>query len=377
MRDRPAHEFLPRRPAAGRSVTDAVFSARLAGLRYTSDQTPGLRRRETGTGFAYFDAHGRTVRDPAVLRRIRALVIPPAWREVWISPFANGHLQATGRDGRGRKQFRYHARWREVRDAAKYHRTLAFGRALPRIRARVARDAGRPGLGRAKVIAVMIRLLETTQVRVGNEEYLRQNQSVGLSTMRNRHAQVHGARLRFVFRGKSGKQHDVELNDRRIARVVRRLQELPGQELFQYVDAEGRPQTISSHDVNAYLHEIAGEEFSAKDFRTWAGTVFTAVELGRHPRAGSVREAKRQLVATIRNVAQRLGNTPAICRRCYIHPVITESFLDGHVVRFSSSISLATIGLARSSVERRVLRFLQGRLRARETVNGAPRATLA
>lgn len=335
-----------------------IRAARSARLRYISDQTRGIRRERVGKSFSYFDPKGRKLRDPGVLQRIRSIAIPPAWREVWISPSADTHLQATGRDLRGRKQFRYHTQWREVRDASKYHRTLAFAEALARIRERVARDIARPGIGRAKVLATMVRLLETTHIRVGNEEYLRHNRSIGLSTMRERHARVSGSHIRFVFRGKSGKWHDQGINDPQLARIVRQLQDLPGQVLFQYVESDGRRRTIHSHDINSYLREIAGDDFSAKDFRTWSGTVMAAVELSRHPRAISASETKVQLVATIQKVARRLGNTPAVCRQCYIHPAIIEGFTRGHVVRISAPSSSGRGSLSQQIMERRVLRFL-------------------
>jgi len=356
-----------RRDLQTRGLSAAALArqaARAAGLHYTSDQAPGLRRARAGKRFLYRDETGRRVTDPATLERIKSLAIPPAWRDVWICPQDDGHLQATGRDDRGRKQFRYHPRWRTVRDAGKFDRTLAFARALPRIRLRVARDFSQPGLGRTRVLAAMIRLLEATHVRIGNEEYRRQNRSIGLSTMQDRHARVRGSRLRFVFRGKSGRLHDVELHAPRLARIVRRLQHLPGQELFQYLDAEGRAHTISSHDVNAYLHEIAGEEFSAKDFRTWAGTVHAAVELARRPACRSEGDAKRVVADVIRTVAGRLGNTPAICRRCYVHPAVTTAFLSGAQLRMNGPVPVPDGPRMLQWIEGRVLRFLRRHARA-------------
>jgi len=263
-----------------------------------------------------------------VLARIRALAIPPAWREVWICPSAAGHLQATGRDAKGRKQYRYHARWREIRDETKYGRMAAFARALPRIRARVRRDLARPGLPREKALATVVRLLETTFIRVGNDEYARQNASYGLTTLRARQVRVRGARLRFCFRGKSGVEHRIELADRRLAAIVRRMQDLPGEELFGYVDDAGATRSIESDDVNRYLKECAGEEFTSKDFRTWAGTLLAARAL-RGREAASAMQARRELAQAVAEVARRLGNTPAVCRKCYIHPAVPEAFATG------------------------------------------------
>jgi DNA topoisomerase-1 len=304
-------------------------SAKAAGLRYVSDTADGIRRRSRGDAFQYRHADGSVVRDRATLARIRALAIPPAWRDVWISPRDDGHLQATGRDARGRKQYRYHRRWREVRDETKYDRMAAFARALPRIRRRVAQDLSRPGLPREKVLATVVRLLETTRMRVGNEEYARQNASFGLTTLRGRQVSVRGTRLKFRFRGKSGVQHDIELADPRLAKIVRRMQELPGEELVQYVDDEGETRRIESADVNAYLKEITGEEFTSKDFRTWAGTVLAARALCAAEAAGSQAEARRQLNQAVEAVAKKLGNTRAVCRKCYIHPAVIDAYLAG------------------------------------------------
>ena len=277
----------------------------------------------------YIRPDGARVREMDELRRIRALVIPPAWRDVWICGQAHGHLQAVGRDARGRKQYRYHPQWRAVRDETKYARLLAFGQALPRIRERVDRDLARPGLPREKVLATVVRLLETTLIRVGNEAYAKANASFGLTTLRGRHVDVSGSTVRFEFRGKGGKRVSVDLTDRRLARIVKRCQELPGQELFQYIDADGARQTVDSTDVNAYLKEISGEEFTAKDFRTWGGTVLTAVALRQVPPSDSAAQAKRNIVRAMEAVARQLGNTPAICRKSYVHPVVIDTYLDG------------------------------------------------
>jgi DNA topoisomerase I len=308
---------------------DPVESAKAAGLRYVSDRRPGLRREPDGEGFRYLDKDGQPITDEETLRRIKALAIPPAWTDVWICPNPRGHLQATGRDARGRKQYRYHPRWRQVRDENKYDRMMAFGRALPQIRAQVEADLARPGLPREKVLATVVRLLETTLIRVGNEEYARANRSFGLTTLRTRHVSVNGARVEFKFRGKSGIKHNIGVDDRRLARIVKRCQSLPGQELFQYLDDEGQPQTIDSEDVNDYLHSITGQDFTAKDFRTWAGTVLAAVALRAFESFDSATQAKKNVVQAIESVATRLGNTPTICRKCYVHPAIIESYVDG------------------------------------------------
>jgi DNA topoisomerase-1 len=308
-------------------------SAEEAGLRYVNDGMPGIRRKGAGRGFSYVGTDGRRVTDKRVLGRIRSLAIPPAWTDVWICPIARGHLQATGRDARGRKQYRYHPRWHEVRDEVKYERMIAFGEALPRIRRRVDRDLSLPGMPRERVLAAVVRLLEKTRVRVGNEEYARENRSFGLTTLRNRHADVGSSRIRFRFRGKGGKEHEVELDDRRLARIVARCQELPGQALFTYLDEEGEARTVDSTDVNDYLREISGEEFSAKDFRTWAGTVLAAWALSELREFDSEAQAKKNVVRAVEAVAERLGNTPAVSRKSYVHPTVIDAYLDGDVVR--------------------------------------------
>ncbi len=308
---------------------DPVGAARSAGLRYVSDHAPGIRRRRAGKWFSYVGADGRTIRDAATLRRIKALAIPPAWTDVWICPHPVGHLQATGRDVRGRKQYRYHPRWREVRDESKYGRTIAFARALPKIREQTERDLALPGLPRQKVLAAVVRLLETTFIRVGNEEYAKANRSYGLTTMRDRHVKVEGSRLAFRFKGKSGAKHEIDLRDKRLARIVKRCQDLPGQQLFQYLDENGQRQTIDSDDVNTYLREATGEDFSAKDFRTWAGTVLALTALQMFEAFDTEAHAKKNVVRAIEDVARRLGNTAAVCRKCYVHPAIIESYIDG------------------------------------------------
>jgi DNA topoisomerase-1 len=310
------------------TAPDPIESARVAGLRYTSDTKPGIARRRNGRGFVYLAPSGKRLRDRGELERIRQLVIPPAWTDVWICPDPRGHLQATGRDARARKQHRYHARWREVRDETKYHRLIGFARALPAIRKRTRSDLRKPGLQLDKVVAAVVQLLEKTLIRVGNDEYARSNRSFGLTTLRDGHVKVNGGRVRFTFRGKSGVEHDVDLDDRHLARVVRECQDLPGYDLFQYLDEEGERHTIGSSDVNDYLRGITGEDFTSKDFRTWAGTVLTA-ELLRDVAFESDTEAKKNIVHAVEAVAKRLGNTKAVCRKCYIHPAIFEAYLDG------------------------------------------------
>jgi DNA topoisomerase-1 len=289
------------------------------------DDRPGLSRQRSGRGFSYRAPDGALVRDRRTLARIKALAIPPAWREVWICPLPHGHLQATGRDARGRKQFRYHPRWREVRDASKYQRLSAFGRALPQIRQRLEQDLSRPGIPRSKVLALLVQLLESTFIRIGNEEYARTNRSFGLTTLQNRHVSIEGGEVRFRFRGKSGKEHTIVRRGRRLTRLVQQCRDLPGQDLFQYLDEAGTPQPVGSGDVNGYLQEIAGETFTAKDFRTWAGTVLLARELIRHPDTGEPPGHTAQVEAIAR-VAGQLGNTPAVCRRAYLHPALLAAY---------------------------------------------------
>jgi DNA topoisomerase-1 len=318
-------------PPAG-PITDPVASAQAVGLRYVSDSEPGLRRRRVGKGFRYQDAEGRPVRAPETLRRIKSLAIPPAWTEVWICPSARGHIQATGRDEKGRKQYRYHRLWRAVRDETKYSRMIAFGRALGPLRVQVDRDLALPGLPRRKVLATVVRLLETTLIRVGNSEYARANRSYGLTTLRDRHVSISGGSLRFSFRGKSGVRHAIDLADPRLARVVKRCRDLPGQELFQYLDDNGQRHAIGSDEVNAYLREVTGEDFTAKDFRTWAGTVLASLALQEFEAFDSETQAKKNLVRAIETVSQRLGNTPTICRKCYVHPAVIDAYLEGTLI---------------------------------------------
>ena len=326
MANRPAHQ-------APETPSELAASARNAGLHYVTDRRPGIvRARKRGGAFDYFDPRGRRIRETKSLARIKRLAIPPAWRDVWISPDACGHLQATGRDARSRKQYRYHPDWRKIRDETKYDRVLGFGRALQKIRRRVARDLARRGLPREKVLATIVRLLETTLIRVGNEEYARDNKSYGLTTLQDRHAEIRSDKIIFRFRGKSGKQHVFDIRNRKLASIVKRCRDLPGYELFQYIDESGAPVDITSSDVNDYLREISGADFTAKDFRTWAGTVLAARALQEFEKFTSQTEAKRNLLQAVEAVARMLGNTPAICRRCYVHPVVLESYLDGTLV---------------------------------------------
>ena len=308
-----------------------LLSARGAGLKYVSDQTPGIRRVRRRSSFAYIAHDDSQVREPDVLARIRALVIPPAWTDVWICACPHGHIQATGRDARGRKQYRYHAEWRRTRDESKYSRLLEFAQALPRIRQRIGRDLRRRGLPREKVLATVVRLLEATKIRIGNEEYARANGSYGLSTLRDEHVEISGATIHFHFRGKSGVEHQIDVNDRRLARIIRQCQELPGQELFQYCDADGGRQSISSTDVNAYLREISSDDITAKEFRTWSGTVLAYQYLREIGAADCPTRTKRNIVAAIRRVSGILGNTLAVCRKCYVHPTVIEAYTNGEL----------------------------------------------
>lgn len=313
------------------SATTSREAAEDAGLRWATDDGPGIVRRRAGRGFAYRRANGEPVRDRGTLARIRALAIPPAWTDVWISPDPRGHLQATGRDARGRKQHRYHPAFRARRERDKYDRLVAFASLLPTIRDRVEADLARPGLPREKVLAAVVRLLELTLIRVGNDEYARLNRSFGLTTLRDRHAEIRGSRVRFAFRGKGGKRHEVTLRDRRLARVVARCQELPGQELLQYVDEDGVVRDVASDDVNAYLREVSGQDVTAKDFRTWAGTVLAYRALRALRPSKTDGEARRNVVAAVRRTADGLGNTPAVARRSYVHPSVLEAYLDGSI----------------------------------------------
>jgi len=349
-------------------VTDPAEAAEEAGLRYVSDTTPGYTRKRHGESFRYFDTDGKLIRDEPRSLRIGRLAIPPAYHDVWICPLPNGHIQATGRDDRGRKQYRYHERWRAIRDENKYDRILIFAAALPKIRQRVQADLKLPGLKREKVLAAVVQLLERTFIRVGNEEYARQNKSFGLTTMKDHHVKVRGKKLRFRFRGKAGKEHEVDFMDRRIANIVRKLQDLPGQDLFQYFDDAGKLCGVTSQDVNDYLRGITGEDFTAKDFRTWAGTVLTAMALAQKKFA-TKKEAKSNLKNAIATAAKLLRNTPTICRKCYVHPAIVESYLNGDLIeglqtKFDQAEEIPDF----SRDEKAVLNFLDGQARKRNDV---------
>jgi DNA topoisomerase I len=314
-------------------VTDPIESAKHAGLRYVSDAKPGITRKRWRKSFRYFDAEGAQIRESETLARIKSLVIPPAWTDVWICANPKGHLQATGRDARGRKQSRYHPRWREVRDETKYERLLTFGAVLPTLRERVEQDLGRPALPREKILAAIVRLMESTLIRVGNVEYAKQNQSYGLTTMRGKHVRVDGSTIMFKFQGKSGVRHAVDITDRRLARIIQRCQDIPGYELFQYVDGDGQHHTIDSADVNDYLREVTGQDFTAKDFRTWAGTVLACTKLYDFEVFESEGEAKKNVVEIVKAVAARLGNTPSVCRKCYIHPAVINAYMSGRFTK--------------------------------------------
>ncbi|MFE1601404.1 DNA topoisomerase IB [Methylobacterium sp. ID0610] len=308
---------------------DTREAAREVGLRYVSDEEPGYRRKRNGRGFRYIDPQGRPVTDEAVLKRIKALAIPPAYTDVWICRHANGHIQATGRDDRGRKQYRYHTHFREARESTKFAHMMEFAAVLPALRATVQEHMGRRGLPREKVLATVVHLLETTLIRVGNDDYARANRSYGLTTLRDPHVTVEGASLKFRFKGKSGKVWQLSVQDRRVAKIVKACQDLPGQELFQYLDADGVQRDVTSADVNAYLREISGRDITAKDFRTWSGTVLAALALREFEAFDNQAAAKRNIRSAIERVAERLGNTPTICRKCYIHPEVLGCYLDG------------------------------------------------
>jgi DNA topoisomerase-1 len=346
-------------------IADPVLSAKAAGLRYVSDTKPGITRKRVGNGWSYSGPDGQTIHDRETRDRIKSLGIPPAWTDVWICPDPRGHIQATGRDAKGRKQYRYHLKWREVRDENKYEHMIEFGKALPAIRKQVEKDLARHGLPREKVLATVVKLLEVTLIRVGNKEYARDNKSFGLTTMRNRHINIEGSTLRFKFMGKSGKQHTIGIKDRRLARIVEKCHELPGQELFQYIDDDGEPHSIDSEDVNNYLREITGQDFTAKDFRTWTGTMLAAEALLAFEAFDSEAHAKRNIVRAIESVAEKLGNTPTICRQCYVHPLVFDSYLDGTLLETLKQRAEAELSEALGELrpeEAAVLAFLQQRL---------------
>jgi DNA topoisomerase-1 len=315
--------------ASSDTIVDPRDAAESAGLIYVSDEEPGIRRRKAGKGFAYTRPGGEKVEDAATLDRIRKLAIPPAYTDVWICPKANGHIQATGRDAKGRKQYRYHPAFREVRESTKYEHMLEFAQALPAIRKTIDDHMRLRGLPREKVLATVVHLLETTLIRVGNSDYAKQNRSYGLTTLRDPHVEVDGSELRFQFKGKSGKTWRLRVKDRRIAKIVKACQDLPGQDLFQYVGENGEQLSVTSADVNAYLKEITGRDITAKDFRTWAGTVLAALALAEFETFDSAAKAKKNVRAAIEQVSARLGNTPTICRKCYVHPEVLNCYLEG------------------------------------------------
>ncbi|HYG90875.1 MAG TPA: DNA topoisomerase IB [Azospirillum sp.] len=362
-----AHTPLPPETA------DPQQAAACAGLIYVSDEEPGIRRRRAGKGFTYKWPDGSTVTEEDTLARIRKLAIPPAYTDVWICPDPDGHIQATGRDTKGRKQYRYHPDWTELREGTKFGRMLEFCRALPAIRARVGEDLSKGGLPREKVLATVVRLLETTLIRIGNESYARENRSYGLTTLRDQHADIDGAQIRFEFKGKSGKVWNVELKDRRLARVVRACQDVPGKELFQYIDEDGRRRAITSDDVNDYLREIAGLDFTTKDFRTWAGTVLAAMALKEFESFDNKAKAKRNITRAIEQVAARLGNSASVCRRSYVHPEVLDAYLEGNLLdalkaEVETELREELKGL--NGEEAAVLAFLRERL-AREQASRA------
>ena len=343
----------------GNNVNNPAAAANDAGLYYVNNNRVGYRRKANGNGFEYLDTEAKRIRDRQRLLRSKRLAIPPAWTDVWICPSPNGHIQATGRDARGRKQYRYHDRWREVRDENKFGRLAEFAKTLPKIRRRVARDITLADLPREKVLATVVRLLEQTFIRIGNEEYARENKSFGLTTIKNRHVTVKGPHLRFRFRGKSGRQHEVDMTDRRIAKIVSKCQDLPGQDLFQYVTDEGEVRSITSQDVNDYLREMTNENFTAKDFRTWAGTVLAAIALNAQAGFETKKQAKANVKTAVCAVAELLGNTPAICRKCYVHPAIIEAYLNGVQIPGLAEAVQPPEKVDLRAVETAVLKFLR------------------
>jgi DNA topoisomerase-1 len=352
-------------PDAAKTIVDPRDAAESVGLKYVSDERPGIRRKKAGTGFSYVRPDGSKLTGPDTMKRIKALAIPPAWTDVWICPSPDGHIQATGRDAKGRKQYRYHARFREVRESTKYERVVAFADALPSIRDTVREHMALRGLPPEKVLATVVHLLETTLIRVGNDDYARQNNSYGLTTLKNRHVAVEGNEVRFRFTGKGGKQWSLRVRDRRIAKIIKACQELPGQELLQYIDEQGNCQDVTSTDVNEYLKAITGKDITAKDFRTWAGTVLAAMTLSELQSFDNAAQAKRNLRSAIEKVSARLGNTPTICRKCYIHPEVLNCYMDGNLIL---EIKSQVESELRSAVENMkpeeaaVLALLRGRL---------------
>ena len=359
------------------SLVASEEAAKAAGLRYVSDTKPGIRRERRGDDFVYLDPKGNEISDEQTLERIRKLAIPPAYTDVWICPQPNGHIQATGRDAKNRKQYRYHAKWHELRGENKFERMQSFGVALPIIREQVDHDLALPGLPREKVLATVVRLLETTLIRVGNDEYAKSNKSYGLTTMRDKHVTIEGSAVRFSFTGKSGVKHEISIKDRKLAQVVKRSRDLPGYELFQYIDEQGERRDVTSDDVNAYLQEISGEKFTAKDFRTWAGTVLATIALQEVGSFNKDAQAKKNVVAAVERVAERLGNTKSVCRKSYIHPEVINAYLEGSLLealieRTEDELEASIKGL--DAEETAVLAFLMRRL-AREAADDAKRGS--
>ena len=344
------------------TADDPIETAKAAGLRYVTDAMPGIQRKRVGKHFSYIGLDGKTIHNPDELQRIKKLGIPPAWTDVWICPNPQGHIQATGRDAKGRKQYRYHPRWREVRDETKYDRMIAFGETLPAIRQRIEHDLALSGLPYEKVLATIVRLLDTTLIRVGNEEYARENDSYGLTTMRSQHVEVEGTKVHFHFRGKSGKEQEIDVRDRQLARIVKRCQDIPGHELFQYLDEEGQSHTVDSADVNDYLREISGQDFTAKDFRTWGGTVYAVRVLRELDEFGSETQAKKNIMQASKFAAKQLGNTPTICRKCYVHPAVLDAYLNRSllpVLKQASEKKATSSPNELDAEESKVLAFLQ------------------
>ncbi len=344
---------------------ESLEAAKAAGLRWVSDETPGISRKKHGAKFEYFEANGKKVTDADTILRIRALAIPPAWTDVWICPHSNGHIQAVGRDARHRKQYRYHAKWREVRDETKYGRMMDFAKALPHLRSITAKHLKRRGLPREKVLAAVVRIMEKTLIRVGNDEYAKANESFGLTTLRDKHAKIKGAKVVFDFKGKSGIKHEIDFEDKRLADIVQKCQDLPGYELFQYLDENGEVKDIGSSDVNDYIREITGQDFTAKDFRTWAGTVLAARALQEVEAFDSKAAAKRNIKRAIETVAKKLGNTVTVCRKCYVHPAVVDSYLDGTLANNLSRKAAKTLARSNGKLppeEAAILGLLQVRL---------------
>lgn len=341
---------------------DMELSAQLGKLRYINDDIPGFTRKRIGKSFSYIDTKGAVLKDEKHLARIKSLVIPPAWQDVWISPYANGHLQATGRDVKGRKQYRYHSQWRTVRDEVKYEHMIDFGLHLPLIRQKIDEDLSKPGLSKDKVLATIIYLLENTMIRIGNDEYVKTNKSFGLTTLRNRHVEINGSVVKFKFRGKSKIEHDISLQDARMARIIKRIMDIPGQELFQYIDSEGLRHPVSSNDVNDYLRQITGRDYTAKDFRTWSGTMHATMALKALEPFENITQAKKNVVMAIEAASKKLGNTPSICKKCYIHPYIIESYMAGALFDLvESKPELADDEALLDYIEQYILKLLQNR----------------